>query len=55
MNAENPTLDKKRWSRVYCGGGWPYYAMFVRVSEDRGNKGPSRRDDFLGFRLVRNK
>ena len=38
--------------RVLRGGGWLHFARFGR-SSNRDIDGPGRRDDSLGFRLLR--
>ena len=55
MKAENPIFNEKRWYRMYRGGGWFYLAKDARSNLSRRLSGTSSRDDYLGFRLVRNK
>jgi formylglycine-generating enzyme required for sulfatase activity len=47
---KNPTGPAGGSYRVFRGGGWHYYARFLRCA-DRSNHGPSNRYYFLGFRL----
>jgi formylglycine-generating enzyme required for sulfatase activity len=55
MNAINPTqLKAKRLLRLERGGSWRGDARYARAS-GRVSSVPSSRDDYLGFRLVRNR
>ena len=54
MKVTNPISDKKRSNRMYRGGNWYYNTESSRLSAVSG-RGRSDRDDYLGFRLARNK
>ncbi len=48
----DPTGPSRGYSRVFRGGGWNGAARFCR-SAGRGYSGPTRRRNFIGFRLLR--
>jgi formylglycine-generating enzyme required for sulfatase activity len=48
----NPTRPSNGSSRVYRGGGWSYYAQYVRVPS-RFYDSPDNRFSRIGFRLAR--
>ena len=48
----DPTGPSTGSGRVLRGGGWCYYAWYVR-SANRSGHSPGRRSGYIGFRLVR--
>jgi formylglycine-generating enzyme required for sulfatase activity len=54
VKLKNPALDRKGSFRVFRGGSWVDYAGSAQASY-RDVSVPSLRDNFLGFRLVKNK